>query len=40
MTWDERQGTDGDVYTLRVEQATDGPYPGMAWVGPLWVESS
>ena len=38
MDWDEQRGTDGDVYTVRVQQATDGRYPGMAWVGPLWVE--
>lgn len=38
MSWDERRGTDGDVYTVRVRQATAGRYPGMAWVGPIWVE--
>jgi hypothetical protein len=38
MAWDEERGTDGDVYTLRVRQASAGPVPGMAWLGPLWVE--
>ena len=32
---DEQRGSDADVYYLRVEQADDG----MAWAGPLWVES-
>ncbi|SEO30290.1 Protein of unknown function [Halogranum amylolyticum] len=34
MVWDERRGTDADVYYVRVTQ-TDG---GMAWAGPVWVE--
>ncbi len=38
MSWDDRRGTDGDVYTLRVTQASDGRPPGTAWVGPIWVE--
>jgi len=37
MEWDETRGTDGDVYTLRVTQASADRHPGMAWVGPLWV---
>jgi hypothetical protein len=40
MSWDERRGTDGDVYTVRVRQASHYEYPGMAWVGPIWVESA
>jgi hypothetical protein len=39
MSWDERRGTGGDVYTVRVRQASRYEYPGMAWVGPIWVES-
>ncbi|WP_423751086.1 DUF3604 domain-containing protein [Salinirarus marinus] len=39
MTWDDERGTDGDVYVVRVRQTSSGRYPGMAWVGPLWVES-
>jgi hypothetical protein len=32
-------GTDADVYYVRVRQAErDGCDPGVAWVGPLWVE--
>jgi hypothetical protein len=38
MTWDDQRGTDGDVYTVRVRQASDRRHPGMAWVGPIWVE--
>lgn len=38
MSWDEGRGTDGDVYTVRVRQATADRFPGMAWVGPIWVE--
>ncbi|MFB6148647.1 MAG: hypothetical protein ABEJ48_03180 [Halobacteriales archaeon] len=40
MAWDERRQTDGDVYTVRVRQASRDRYPGMAWVGPIWVEAS
>ncbi|WP_251341787.1 DUF3604 domain-containing protein [Haloplanus halophilus] len=40
MRWDEARGTDGDVYTVRVRQASADRYPGMAWVGPLWVEAA
>jgi hypothetical protein len=42
MSWDDTRGTDGDVYTLRVTQASVGEraFPGRAWVGPLWVESA
>ena len=39
MSWDDTRGTDGDVYTVRVRQASRYEYPGMAWVGPIWVES-
>jgi hypothetical protein len=40
MSWDDRRGTDGDVYTVRVRQAAaDGDHPGTAWVGPIWVET-
>ncbi|MFB6300776.1 MAG: DUF3604 domain-containing protein [Halobacteriales archaeon] len=39
MSWDDHRGTDGDVYTVRVRQASVNPFPGMAWVGPIWVES-
>lgn len=39
MSWDEGRGTDGDVYTVRVRLASDDGFPGMAWVGPIWVES-
>jgi len=35
MAWDDDRGTDADVYYLRVEQADDG----MAWAGPIWVET-
>ncbi|AZH24508.1 DUF3604 domain-containing protein [Haloplanus aerogenes] len=38
MRWDETRGTDGDVYVARVTQASNDPYPGVAWVGPIWVE--
>ena len=38
MAWDEDRGTEGDVYTVRVRQASAGEHPGMAWVGPIWVE--
>jgi len=38
METDER-GADGDVYTVRVRQASAGRFPGMAWVGPVWVEA-
>lgn len=38
MSWDDRRGADGDVYTVRVRQASDRKHPGMAWVGPIWVE--
>jgi len=38
MSWDDRRGTDGDVYTVRVRQASADPHAGMAWVGPIWVE--
>ncbi|MFB6281995.1 MAG: DUF3604 domain-containing protein [Haloferacaceae archaeon] len=40
MAWDDARGTDADVYTLRVRQASDGRFPGMAWVGPVWVEAA
>jgi hypothetical protein len=33
VRWDEKRGTDDDVYYLRVTQV-DG---GAAWAGPLWV---
>jgi hypothetical protein len=39
MSWDDTRGTDGDVYTLRVTQASDREFSGRAWVGPLWVET-
>jgi hypothetical protein len=39
MDWDEDRGTDGDVYTVRVRQASATEYPDMAWVGPIWVET-
>jgi hypothetical protein len=40
MAWDDERGTDADVYYLRVRQAArDGEDPGLAWVGPLWVEA-
>lgn len=39
MSWDDRRGTDGDVYSVRVRQASEDRHPGMAWVGPIWVES-
>lgn len=38
MQWDDDRGTDGDVYSVRVRQASANRYPGMAWVGPIWVE--
>jgi hypothetical protein len=38
MAWDDDRGTDGDVYTVRVRQASSRRHPGTAWVGPLWVE--
>jgi len=40
MSWDDRRGTDGDVYTVRVRQTSANRYPGMALMGPLWVEST
>jgi hypothetical protein len=39
MSWDKERGTDADVYTVRVDQASDRRYPGGAWVGPIWVRS-
>jgi hypothetical protein len=39
MSWDQQRGTDADVYTVRVDQASDRRYPGAAWVGPIWVRS-
>ena len=39
MDWDDDRGTDGDVYTVRVRQASATDHPGMAWVGPIWVEA-
>jgi len=33
MAWDDRRGSDEDVYDVRVRQA-DG---GIAWAGPLRV---
>ncbi len=35
----DASGPEGDVYTVRVRQASDRRYPGTAWVGPLWVEA-
>jgi hypothetical protein len=37
MRWDDRRGTDDDVYVVRVVQASADRDPGMAWVGPIWV---
>ncbi|MFB6296048.1 MAG: DUF3604 domain-containing protein [Halobacteriales archaeon] len=39
MSWEDGRGIDGDVYTVRVRQASAGRFPGMAWVGPVWVEA-
>jgi hypothetical protein len=39
MSWDDRRGADGDVYTVRVRQASADRFAGMAWIGPIWVES-
>jgi hypothetical protein len=39
MSWDDNRATDGDVYLVRVRQASHTDYPGLAWVGPLWVET-
>ena len=39
MSWDDRRGTAGDVYTLQVKQAPVREFPGAAWVGPIWVET-
>ncbi len=38
MDWDDDRGTDGDVYTLSVRQASADRFHGRAWVGPIWVE--
>ncbi|SFR69882.1 Protein of unknown function [Halogeometricum rufum] len=41
MSWDDRRGTGGDVYAVRVRQAAaDGDHPGTAWVGPIWAETA
>ncbi|WP_262177301.1 DUF3604 domain-containing protein [Haloarcula laminariae] len=40
MDWDDERGADGDVYAVCVRQASSRRYPGMAWVGPIWVEPS
>lgn len=40
MSWDDARGTDGDAYTLRVRQASADRFPGIAWVGPVWVEAA
>lgn len=39
ISWDQQRGTDADVYTIRVDQASDRRFPGAAWVGPIWVET-
>ncbi len=38
MAWDDERGTIGDVYTVRVTQASSDRFPGMAWIGPIWAE--
>jgi len=40
VAWDERRRSTADVYYVRVTQADDADgFPGMAWVGPVWVEA-
>jgi hypothetical protein len=42
MAWEDGRGSEADVYYLRVTQTSPRHAPdhdpGMAWVGPLWVE--
>jgi hypothetical protein len=41
MQWDETRGTAADVYYVRVVQAArPDDFPGMAWAGPIWVETA
>jgi hypothetical protein len=39
MSWDDDRGSDADAYYVRVTQAADHDFPGMAWAGPVWVEA-
>jgi hypothetical protein len=39
MSWDDARGSDADAYHVRVTQAADHDFPGMAWAGPVWVEA-